>query len=339
MKSTGLAFGKYFPMHIGHEYYLTKASSLVDELIICVCANDTQKFLNITPKDRHLAMVRFVADNLTNARVVFFDDKAMPQGGTNITKSESLEVSRIWADEFKELFPAVTHIITSEDYGTEVADFMQVQHICVDQQRQKYPVSATLIRNDVVNNWHLMNEYMKKCSAIKICIYGSESCGKSTTAKMLAEKFKGEFIPEAARYLLTDMDLTPEIFEDIAIGQYASTFEKAPKNFLQFVDTDLMITQNYAQWYLGEVPAMVDILQKREKYDLYILLAPTVPWVDDNLRNISEFEDRWCMHNELKDKLELNGTKFIEITATDYDDRFSIAASVVTDLISTRAYL
>ncbi|AUS02862.1 P-loop containing nucleoside triphosphate hydrolase [Vibrio phage 2.275.O._10N.286.54.E11] len=323
----GLAFGKYWPMTVGHEYYLKESATKVDELTIIVCGNETQRFMDITPRDRHIAMIRFVEDYIPNGKVIFFDDIDMPQGAA--TPEESLETSSVWAEKFKELAPGTTHVCTSERYGDEVAEFMGIEHICIDEQRSTVNISATMIRNDVFQYWHMMNEYMQKCCTFKVCVYGPESCGKTTVAKKLAKLFDAQFIPEHARMILPDMNLTKEVFEDIAIGQYARVFEAPPEKLIQICDTDLNITTAYAEWYLNNVPNIVSKLQSKEKYDLYVMLAPTVEWVNDGLRDIHHDNHRQYMFQRLLSSMKATGTPYVIIDDKNYSDRLSKAVERV----------
>lgn len=42
MKKTGIIFGKFYPIHMGHVDFIQKASGFVDELYVVVCSDDTR---------------------------------------------------------------------------------------------------------------------------------------------------------------------------------------------------------------------------------------------------------------------------------------------------------
>ena len=42
------------------------------------------------------------------------------------------DVSSVWSERFKEIFPDYDLVITSEEYGDYVASFMGIKHIAFD---------------------------------------------------------------------------------------------------------------------------------------------------------------------------------------------------------------
>ncbi len=68
---------------------------------------------------------------------------------------------KIQIDYLKELIKGiqVTHFYNSEPYGKFVARDLGIKEIQVDQERKKYPISATVIRKEIENNKNYV-EYM-----------------------------------------------------------------------------------------------------------------------------------------------------------------------------------
>lgn len=64
------------------------------------------------------------------------------------------ESVRIQTDYLKKLVKNidVTHFYNSEPYGKFVAKALNIEEVQVDKQRNKYPISATLIRKDIERN-------------------------------------------------------------------------------------------------------------------------------------------------------------------------------------------
>ena len=67
---------------------------------------------------------------------------------------------KIQTDYLKEIVKeiGVTHFYNSEPYGKFVARDLGIEEIQVDRQRQKYPISATMIRNNLETN----QQYLEK---------------------------------------------------------------------------------------------------------------------------------------------------------------------------------
>ena len=122
-----------------------------------------------------------------------------------------------------------------------------------------------------------------------VCLYGTESTGKSTVAKRLAEIYETEFVPEVSKEIISSNNFTIEDIVRIAHEQVKRTKEKSKTaNKILFCDTDVITTQIYSQHYLGMVPPILHALEKKIQYDRYFLFDIDVPWVADGLRDLGE---------------------------------------------------
>src|SRR5436305_908940 len=115
----------------------------------------------------------------------------------------------------------------------------------------------------------------------RVCLTGPECTGKTTLARRLAEHFGTLWVPEFAReyalgvarpLTLTDVDL-------IARGQMAGedlTLLDADR--LLFLDTDLVSTVVYSNYYYSAVPQWVTAEARRRLADLYLLADIDIPF-------------------------------------------------------------
>jgi HTH-type transcriptional repressor of NAD biosynthesis genes len=197
------------------------------------------------------------------------------------------ERTEIWAKVLRERYPSVQFIFSSEPYGELLAMHLGATAITFDAERSKVPISASKIRTNPILYWDYIPKLVQRYFVVKICLYGAESTGKSTMAKLLAEKYNTEFVPEVAREIISSNDFTIE--DIIAIG-HAQTNRVKEKlktaNRFLFCDTDLITTQIYSKHYLGEVPPVLVDLVKEIQYDLYFLFDIDVPWINDGLRDL-----------------------------------------------------
>ncbi len=74
------------------------------------------------------------------------------------------ESVKIQTDYLKSLVKdiKVTHFYNSEPYGKFVARDLNVEEVQVDRKRQKYPISATLIRKSVEENESYLEKVVYK---------------------------------------------------------------------------------------------------------------------------------------------------------------------------------
>ncbi len=121
----------------------------------------------------------------------------------------------------------------------------------------------------------------------RICLYGPESVGKTTTGLQLAEYYQTQFVQEVARDMVFDNQFTLDDIIRIGHAQTNAVLEASKTaNKLLICDTDVITTQLYSQIYLNEVPSILYELEKQVHYDLYFLLDIDVPWVADGLRDL-----------------------------------------------------
>jgi NadR type nicotinamide-nucleotide adenylyltransferase len=170
-----------------------------------------------------------------------------------------------------------------------------------------------------------------------IVVTGSECTGKTRLAGELAETFGAARSPEFAReYLdckrapLTDADVEP-----IARGQIdAEDAAVATSAGVVVKDTDLVSTVAYAHHYYGACPAWIERAAKARLGDLYLLLHPDVPWVEDGLQRDRPAE-RMRLHTLFSDRLRDAGVRVVDITG-DWLGRRALAFAAVESLLSNR---
>lgn len=187
----------------------------------------------------------------------------------------------------------------------------------------------------------------------KIVIIGPESTGKSTLCKQLAAHFNTLWCPEYARgYLLKNgMDYTFDDLLTIAKGQVGLEEEfalqvmdrrsevQSPKKEppapdpgpVLFIDTDMYVMKVWCEFVFGKCHKYILEQIATRKYDFYLLCAPDLPWVKDELREYPDLESRERLYKIYKDILINQGTPWVEIRGTE-SDRFQSALSALSSL-------
>ena len=317
----GLVIGKFMPIHNGHIALINFAASQCDELIVS---------MSFTPADKIDPVLRFewikeIFKNQSKVKPALipddFDDEILPIN----------ERTNIWAIRMQEVYPKIDILFSSEFYGAPFAFNLQAEHILFDEPRKSIPISATLIRNHPFQYWEFIPKEVRPYFVKKICFYGPESTGKSTMAEKMALHYQTTFVPEVARELINSNDITIDDIIEIGTAQTERVKEKTNSaNKLVFCDTDLITTKIYSQYYLNEVPQILNDLEKEICYDLYFLLDIDVEWVADHLR---DFGDRRLeMFNLFKSELEKRGIAYIQISG-DYKTREEKIRKIIDSIL------
>ena len=275
----GLVIGKFMPLHRGHIALINFAASHCDEVIVSMSYTTNDP---ISPHLREEWIKEVFQDNRKISVQAVIDDFDR----ADLPWSERI---KIWAQFVKTKFPSLTTIISSEEYGSLLAEQLGISHISFDPPRISIPVSATKIRENPFHFWDYIPDVVRPYFVKRICFYGPESTGKSTMAKHMAEYYKTEWVPEVAREIVTTNEFTIDDIIRIGHAQTERVIEKTKTaDKLLLCDTDLITTQIYSQHYLQSVPPILYELEKQIKYDLYFLFEPDVPWVADGLRDLGE---------------------------------------------------
>ena len=172
---------------------------------------------------------------------------------------------------------------------------------------------------------------MKDSKIIKVCFYGPESTGKSTMARRMAKHYHTVFVPEVAREMVTSNQFTEEEIVRIGEAQTKRVLEQAKvANLILFCDSDLITTQIYAEIYLKKVPKALIDLEKKIKYDQYLLFDIDIPWVADGLRDLGERRSE--MMEVFRNKLESRKIPYTLISGS-LEQRERVIISVVDNLL------
>jgi NadR type nicotinamide-nucleotide adenylyltransferase len=140
---------------------------------------------------------------------------------------------------------------------------------------------------------------------IRIALIGPESTSKSTLSKELAKHYKTVWVKEYAREYLKTINRKYVLDDILQIAQEQFRLEqKLLSRAYQyiFVDTELIISKVWCEDVFKTCPDWINENIIKNKYDLYLLTYPDLPWEADPLRenpNRREFFFNWY-EKELK---------------------------------------
>lgn len=163
----------------------------------------------------------------------------------------------------------------------------------------------------------------------KVVITGPESTGKSTVAKQLANYFKVEMVGEYSRTYLEQLD-NPYSQNDltaIAKGQIALEDKYLARNLnLTICDTSLEVLKIWSSYKYQSCDPFIEESLINRPPDLYLLMAPDLPWQPDPLRENPN--DRLELFDLYRQELISSKVSFYEISGNG-NERFEMAKKIV----------
>ncbi len=167
----------------------------------------------------------------------------------------------------------------------------------------------------------------------KIAITGSESTGKSTLSKQLAEHFNTVWVKEYAREYLNNLNrpYQPKDILKIAKGQKENENQISKKaNKVLFSDTELIVTKIWSEVkYQDCHPWILEEINKQD-YELYLLCDIDLPWKEDPQREHPHLREH--LFNLYKREFETRKLNF-EIISGTKEQRFKNALRFVKDYL------
>jgi HTH-type transcriptional repressor of NAD biosynthesis genes len=321
-------FGKFMPFHKGHEAMIKYALSNCDFLTVLVCCSNSEV---IQGNIRKKWIVKTFQNN-SNIEVLTFnyDENELPN-----TSESSVDISKKWSEVFIKIFPDYSLLITSEPYGYYVAEFMGIEHLAFDIDKKIFPVSATIIRNDIFKYWNYLPTSVKTYFTIKVIILGTESTGKTTLTELLAKHYNCSFVKEVAREIISNSNTFKyeelyQVAEEHSKQIHRAVDGKSP---LVIIDTDIHITKSYARFIFNKELEIGDEIYNINKSDLYIYLKNDVEFVQDGTRLDETERNRLDFtHRQI---LKEHNIHIIEIEG-NWDNRFNKAVNFIDGLIQRR---
>ncbi|KIL53127.1 multifunctional transcriptional regulator/nicotinamide-nucleotide adenylyltransferase/ribosylnicotinamide kinase NadR [Jeotgalibacillus campisalis] len=336
----GMYGGKFYPIHMGHVYSMTRASTMVDELRIIVSYDDEHE-RNVLLKNAKIPHV----PHYTRLRWWTQLTKDLPHVHVHAIEEKQTGQFSDWEFGAKEIRAAVGKeidtVFSSEDAYTSYFEklYPEAKHVILDAARQTYSISATRIRMEgIMPHWDMIPAVIKPYFTKKVVIVGTESCGKSTLVRNLANVYNTAYVEEWGRTYYEKIGGCEGItmaqdFPEIAFEHKYYEKEQLKKaNKVLFIDTEAIVTQFFSLAYLGVRQPVLDEVAKLQQYDLWLFLEPDVEWVDDGTRSFGEQQVREENNTLLKSLLEEHHISYHSIQG-NYQERLEKSMHYINKLL------
>ncbi|WP_077212333.1 multifunctional transcriptional regulator/nicotinamide-nucleotide adenylyltransferase/ribosylnicotinamide kinase NadR [Bacillus dakarensis] len=335
MRKVGFYGGKFLPLHQGHVFAVIKASTMVDELYVVLSHSEKRdrelcegSMLPHIPSRIRLRWLSQLTKEMKHVKVMEVEDHDgdedynWEEGALKIKKAIGKNIDVVFSSEldydpiFQELYP-------------------EAKHVLIDPEREQVPISATEIRKKgVFHYWNYIPQVTKPYFIKKVVMLGTESCGKSTLTRNLAQIYNTTYVSEYGRDFCEELGgcdgiMLEEDYPLIAYGHKIKEYEASKRaNKIVFIDTEAAVTQFYSELYNRKTQRVLDEMARIQKYDLCLFLEPDVNWVDDGLRVHGEQKDREENNQRLKEVLKENGIEFVSISGS-YQERLEKAMELI----------
>lgn len=304
----GVVVGKFAPLHKGHEYLIRAALAQCKKVtVISYCKPELPGY--DAARRRHWLQQLFPQVNA----LVFSEQEVrtwrdigwklpMPDNAAADIRQREFVAQLLWQRQLHD----VDAVFSSESYGEGFAQYLQqfftrqrqqrhpVTHVCVDAPRLQVPVSASTIRADVHGARHWLSPPVYADFALRICLIGGESSGKSTLAKTLAQQHDTLWVPEFGRYwwLLKNGELSEEDYLYISHRQrQLEDFAAGQANRYLFCDTGALVTLCYYHDQFGKWHPQL-LQAALQPYHHILLLKNDFGFVQDGSRRDAVFSVR-----------------------------------------------
>lgn len=252
-----------------------------------------------------------------------------------VDASISGEEVQKWTDAIAELGLEVDCLFAPERFGLRLAEELGVDLMVIEPTVASVELESQAILKSPADHWERLPGPVTASLIRRVCVFGPESTGKTTLCEKLARHFQTVTVPEYSRLYLEKKSENSDYEKcDVLIvarGQQAleHVYSRRARRVL-FADTDMLTTKIWSDWLFDETDPWIEEALKDQQYDLYLLCAADVPWVEDEVRYLPD--DRQNFERACEQELKRHRRRYLKLEG-DWEIRFEKAVRAVEKLL------
>lgn len=303
----GLVIGKFMPLHRGHQLLIDAALAECDDVTVVVYDSRPPGVYPPMPLATRLGWVTQLYPQLEQV-VGLADPLEAPA-------NEDPANAAVYASQLEFLGP-FDRFYSSEPAYERFARLLGAEHVVLDQARELVPVSGTAVRADPYRHRALMSPLVYRSLVRRVALVGTESTGKSTLARALAERLATVWVHEYGRELWEAQGLQGSFADHWRIAEQQRRREDAAvvhaREFL-FCDTTAWTTLQWSLRSYGCADARLHQLVDATMGDYtWIVCDNDFGWVQDGTRELEGPLSSAFQRRQLED-LTARGVDFVVV--------------------------
>ena len=178
---------------------------------------------------------------------------------------------------------------------------------------------------------------------LRVTVFGPESTGKTTLARHLSRRFDGLYMPEFGRVYTHALGIEEAAWQPHQLSEIASQhamlreeIEARGGTRLMVEDTDVVKTAIWSDLLCETRDPGFD-WDGAALPDLYLLLTPETPFVQDVIRMHARQARREAFYDRCIAELERRRARYAVVSGADFDQRTRAAEALVAGLLGEGA--
>jgi HTH-type transcriptional regulator, transcriptional repressor of NAD biosynthesis genes len=306
----GLVIGKFMPLHRGHQLLIDAALAECDDVTVVVYDSRVPAVYPPMPLEKRLGWLTRLYPQLE--QIVGVPDPLEPPSNEDPANAAAYAAGLGFLGRFDRFY-------SSEPAYERFARLLGAEHVVLDQARELVPVSGSLVRSDPYRYRALMSPIVYASLVRRIALVGTESTGKSTLARALAERLGTVWVHEYGRELWEAQDLQGSFADHWRIAERQRRREDAAalhaREFL-FCDTTAWTTLQWSLNSYGSADARLEQLVDATMDDYeWIVCDNDFGWVQDGTRELQGPRSAAFQRRQLAD-LDARGVDYLVVSGS-----------------------
>jgi NadR type nicotinamide-nucleotide adenylyltransferase len=305
----GLVFGKFMPLHRGHQLLIDAALADSDEVTIVVYDSDPPGDYVPMPLALRLEWVRRLYPHV---------EQIVP--AADPWKHDRLRDTPTYGELYaRELafLGRFDRVYTSEPTYERFAETLGATHVVVDAARSLVRISGTEIRTDPYAHRGFLDPFIYASLVQKVVLVGTESSGKTTLARALAAEFDTRWVHEFGRELWEAQGLQGTFADHLVIARRQHEREEAARRHSRrwvFCDTNAWTTLHWSLRSYGTADARLHALVDGTLGEyVWIFCNADFGWIQDGAREMADGEAS-RFEEQLRRDLVARSVAFTEVS-------------------------